>query len=99
MRGIGSLISFGIGKCFKKVFSKIVSICPAAYVCDSDESKWVDEYEGCKVISPEELAQHQVSFVMITVLDIYMISEIKRQLAAYEISSYCQINEWLKLIV
>ena len=95
----GTAACWGYGKCFKKIFSKIASICPAAYVCDSDESKWGDEYEGCKVISPEELTQHQVSFVVITVLDIYMISEIKRQLAAYGISSYCHINEWLKLIV
>lgn len=95
----GTVACWGYGKCFKRVFSKISGICPVAYVCDSDERKWGDEYERCKVISPGELAQSQVSFVVITVLDTCMINTIRRQLAAYGITSYCHINEWLKLIV
>jgi len=50
------------------------------------------------VISPEELAEHHVSLVVITVWNPFMVNEIRRQLAAYGITSYCHINEWLKLI-
>lgn len=63
----GTVVCWGYGKCFKTFFSKISGICPVPYVCDCDERKWGDEYEGCKVISPEELARQQVSFVVITV--------------------------------
>lgn len=94
----GIVACWGYGKCFKRIFSKISGIYPVVYVCDNDREKWGDEYEGCKVISPEELVQHHVSFVVLTVLDTYMIDEIKKQLATYGITSYCHINEWLKLI-
>ena len=77
----------------------ISRICPVPYVCDNDQRKWGEMYEGCKVISPEELTQNNVSFVVITVLNTNRIGQIGRQLVAYGITAYCHINEWLKVIV
>lgn len=90
---------WGYGDCFYKVFPMISRICPVAYVCDSDKEKWGEEYKECKVISPDELTQHHVSFVVITVVNKRMVSEISRQLASYGITSYCHINEWISLLV
>lgn len=95
----GPVACWGYGDCFKKVFSVISRICSVTYVCDSDKRKWGEEYEGCRVIPPEELAGRKVSFVLITVLHPTMISEVERQLAAYGITSYCHIDEWLKMVI
>lgn len=95
----GTVACWGYGDCFQKVLPMISRICPVPYVCDNDQRKWGEMYEGCKVISPEELTQNNVSFVVITVLNTNRIGEIGRQLVAYGITAYCHINEWLKVIV
>jgi len=97
LEGVGAC--WGYGNCFKKLFTKISGICPVVYICDTDEKKWGEEYGGCKVIFPGELVKHHVSFVVITVLDSFRVSEIRKQLEAYGITAYCHINEWLKLII
>lgn len=98
-QGAGGVACWGYGACFKKLFPIISQICPVAYVCDSDEGKWGEEYRGCRVVSPGELARSPVSAVVITVWNPLMVNEIKRQLEAYGIASYCHINEWLEVVV
>lgn len=94
----GTVACWGYGNCFKKVFPLINSVCPVSYVCDSDRKKWGEEYERCRVISPEELVQRHVSFVVITLLHPHMISAVKRQLAAYGITACCDVYEWMDLV-
>ena len=94
----GAVACWGYGDCFRKVFPVISQVCQVAYVCDNDKRKWGEEYEGCEVISPEELVQRRISLVVVTVLYNSMVSEISRQLASYGIP-YCHINEWMGVLI